>query len=968
MPSLTVSASPFHHPNNRHSTVLITLTLKTSMPKRTRHGQPLPLNTIASSSSLATSSSLEPNATPGHHNQSFHPLYPPYLQLVPSALPYPGSNPFLFSNSAGNTITPGVPSAYIPNPLYNPYQHAGIPMLPIPPTTTSQLPAHPPPAPLLSHLNVSVQNHTPALHAPAGTSTAEQEGSQVNMVSGLELDKLDAERDHEWPPIGVEPVRLMASPKIGKQFIEKDAGLRYLNKVARHQGYVLSIKGHKTENHQTLRVMMECSKANPPNRVKAAADTEEKDSIKARSSSTKKTGCTFEVSLNYHSSKGRWVVVSDGVKNPHKNIHNHPPFDEPHNESRYRRISPKNDENIALLSSAGVRPRQIRPLLDVPSGSNPLIRDIYNARARHKKTWLNGRTPIQGLFDLVTELNWAYRTITSENGTLQSFFFASPQAIQLTRRFPTVLAIDCTYKTNRFNLPLLHIVGTTNSYKSFTVALCFMHSETEDQYEWAMRQLRDIIFINTSETDLNIPNSSVRLPKTFATDAEPALFNAIATVFPESAHILCIWHINENISRNCKKTLGSEWDAFIAAWNQFCFSSTPEEYDSNLKAMTIIAKKHDILTYLERIIPEGIRQGWSTSIDFKALESRIATHVPFLSTIIDHPMQSSYFEVQKKKWNIYGRQMFSMTGEFEGFEVEQPGYYGCRGFEVIVLQLQSQFLSKSSEHPLTSEKAAPLTPEYFIRRVLVPEISLLLIAEDLGCSRDDPKVKVTLETSRNFGSVVYPIEDEDEHEDVAQQLAVQSYLETPKEQLLLKQLPALIIPYIKSIHDPPAFGNCGFYAIAASMDMYSKDAYLIVRRKLQEELTSYPVEHIKLISTPPKRPQRKTRNYQTYVDEFVQELIGGLNHEAACCTKKYWLRMPTLGFVIASAFNRPVILFTPSNSTCYSFFPYRTPPNKQAPIILAFVNTEHFVRLGIDSHLIPFPEVYGQLSDRKSVV
>jgi hypothetical protein len=105
----------------------------------------------------------------------------------------------------------------------------------------------------------------------------------------------------------------------------------------------------------------------------------------------------------------------------------------------------------------------------------------------------------------------------------------------------------------------------------------------------------------------------------------------------------------------------------------------------------------------------------------------------------------------------------------------------------------------------------------------------------------------------------------------------------------------------------------------------------------------------------------KTRNYQKEADELLQDLVGRLDNEEPSCTQEYWLQMPTMGFIAASAFNRPVIILTPSDRNCYSFFPYRTPPNKEPPTVLAFVDQIHFVSLGLGDLLVPFPEVYGQV-------
>lgn len=288
----------------------------------------------------------------------------------------------------------------------------------------------------------------------------------------------------------------------------------------------------------------------------------------------------------------RWVVCQD-QRNADKRTHNHPAFENPHNLAIYRRFNPSTNSQIDLLSSAGCRTAQIKSLINVDPGSQPLVRDIHNVRSRLRDNWLNGRTPIQGLFNLIVASHWAHRTITSPEGTLLNLFFASPSGIRLARRFPTVLSLDCTYKTNRFNLPLLHIVGTTNTHRSFTIAMCFLTNEKQDQYEWALKQVKEVIYQNEDQ------NINVKLPEMFATDAETALINAIGIVFPDSVHILCVWHINQNIAKHCKNKFPEpDWNEFMKLWNSFVSSTSSNEYDTNLEAVTKVAKAHDVFDYL----------------------------------------------------------------------------------------------------------------------------------------------------------------------------------------------------------------------------------------------------------------------------------------------------------------------------------------------------------------------------------
>lgn len=66
-----------------------------------------------------------------------------------------------------------------------------------------------------------------------------------------------------------------------------------------------------------------------------------------------------------------------------------------------------------------------------------------------------------------------------------------PYSIYLfyTNRYNRVFVLDCTYKTNKFKMPLLHVVGMSPSNSSFSVAFCFMKHEQEGGYVWALRTL-----------------------------------------------------------------------------------------------------------------------------------------------------------------------------------------------------------------------------------------------------------------------------------------------------------------------------------------------------------------------------------------------------------------------------------------------------------------------------------------------
>ena len=58
-----------------------------------------------------------------------------------------------------------------------------------------------------------------------------------------------------------------------------------------------------------------------------------------------------------------------------------------------------------------------------------------------------------------------------ETDTIRDIFWTHPIAVHLLQTFFCVLLMDCTYKTNRYCLPSLEIVGITSTDYIFSIAL-----------------------------------------------------------------------------------------------------------------------------------------------------------------------------------------------------------------------------------------------------------------------------------------------------------------------------------------------------------------------------------------------------------------------------------------------------------------------------------------------------------------
>ena len=89
--------------------------------------------------------------------------------------------------------------------------------------------------------------------------------------------------------------------------------------------------------------------------------------------------------------------------------------------------------------------------------------------------------------------------------------------------------MDCTYKTNRYGLLMLDIVGFTATGSTFYVGFAFVRDEKDDSYEVILNCLAKVYEALGLEP-----------PRTILTDKEQALMNAMKVVFPSTKHMICL--------------------------------------------------------------------------------------------------------------------------------------------------------------------------------------------------------------------------------------------------------------------------------------------------------------------------------------------------------------------------------------------------------------------------------------------
>ena len=89
-----------------------------------------------------------------------------------------------------------------------------------------------------------------------------------------------------------------------------------------------------------------------------------------------------------------------------------------------------------------------------------LLRDIYNQNSLIRRDLRQGYSATEALAQNL-EAKGIKRHILKEDGTdrLKGLFWAYPESIKYLQSHHDVILIDNTYSTNRFDIPLMDIIG-----------------------------------------------------------------------------------------------------------------------------------------------------------------------------------------------------------------------------------------------------------------------------------------------------------------------------------------------------------------------------------------------------------------------------------------------------------------------------------------------------------------------------
>jgi zinc finger SWIM domain-containing protein 3 len=104
--------------------------------------------------------------------------------------------------------------------------------------------------------------------------------------------------------------------------------------------------------------------------------------------------------------------------------------------------------------------------------------------------------------------------------------------------FGDVVSFDTTFQTNKFEMSFAPILGTNHHKQTIFFGVALLFNESIPSFIWLFQTFLEAM--------------SDKHPSTIFTDQDATMAGAIAYVFLNTSHHICLWHIYLNAAKNLR--------------------------------------------------------------------------------------------------------------------------------------------------------------------------------------------------------------------------------------------------------------------------------------------------------------------------------------------------------------------------------------------------------------------------------
>lgn len=344
-----------------------------------------------------------------------------------------------------------------------------------------------------------------SLVSDRGAAQAERSGSQMerdDAETHLDAENGTAEGRKEFVP-----------PAMGMEFESYDDAYNYYSCYAKEVGFRVRVKNSwfKRNSREKYGAVLCCS---------SQGFKRIKDVNRLRKET--RTGCPAMIRMRLVDSK-RWRILEASLE------HNHLLGTKSHRAVKKMGDGTKRKSQLGTATDAEVRTIKLYRALVIDSAGNGNLnlnpREIRNFSNKNQLNLRKGDT--QAIYNYfcrmqLTNPNFFYLMDLNDDGQLRNVFWADARSRASCSYFSDVIYFDNSYLSSKFEVPLLAFVGINHHGQSVLLGCGLLAGEMVESYEWVFESWLTCM-------------SGVH-PQTIVTDWCKVIQNAVAKVFPRSAH------------------------------------------------------------------------------------------------------------------------------------------------------------------------------------------------------------------------------------------------------------------------------------------------------------------------------------------------------------------------------------------------------------------------------------------------
>lgn len=351
----------------------------------------------------------------------------------------------------------------------------------------------------------------------------------------------------------------MISPYVGMVFKTDDEAFEYYGNFARKNGF--SIRKERSRLSPNLGIHkrdLVCYRSGFASARRRPTTEHQRDRKSFR------CGCDAKMFLSKELIDGvfQWLVVQ------FSNVHNHELLEDDQVRllPAYRKINDATQERILLLTKAGFPINKIYKVLEVEIGNQGgklsfVEKDLRNFMQNRKKVvqesddYLN-ENRVNDVVELVDackankegDPEFVYDVNMNEDEKVENIAWSYGDSIRTYETFGDVVYFDTSYRSIAHGMIFGAWLGYDNNGKTILFGCNLLQDETHQSFAWALQT-----FVNFMKG---------RYPHTILTDLDLGLRDAIASVLPNTKHIIPLFNILPKLSCWFSPPLGDQYTKF----------------------------------------------------------------------------------------------------------------------------------------------------------------------------------------------------------------------------------------------------------------------------------------------------------------------------------------------------------------------------------------------------------------------